>query len=64
MEPLLTEAEAAAKLGMKPEGLRGLRKDNRGPAFSRIGRLIRYFPDEVERWARSQGQATDKEVAA
>ena len=46
-EPL-TEAEAAARLGLKVATLRAWRHQGRGPAFVRLGRAIRYLSTDID----------------
>ena len=52
MKRLLTEKEVAEFFGMKPEGVRGWRKNGRGPAWGKIGRLVRYRQEDVEEYVR------------
>jgi hypothetical protein len=44
----LTEADAAARLGLKVATLRAWRHQRKGPAFVRLGRAIRYLPHDVD----------------
>jgi predicted DNA-binding transcriptional regulator AlpA len=46
-EPL-TEADAAARLGLKVAPLRAWRHQGRGPAFVRLGRAIRYLASDID----------------
>jgi hypothetical protein len=46
-EPI-TEAVAAARLGLKVATLRAWRHQKRGPAFVRLGRAIRYLPTDLD----------------
>ena len=48
-EPL-TEAVAAARLGLKVATLRAWRHQGRGPAFVRLGRAIRYLSSDVDQF--------------
>ncbi len=48
MVELLNEAEAASRLTMRPATLRVWRCEGRGPAFVKVGRLVRYEPAEIE----------------
>lgn len=48
-EPL-TEAVAAARLGLKVATLRAWRHQGRGPAFVRLGRAIRYLSGDVDQF--------------
>jgi hypothetical protein len=51
---LLDEHAAAARLTCKPVTLRRWRAAGIGPAFVRVGRLIRYDLRELERWIATQ----------
>ena len=44
----VTEAVAAARLGLKVATLRAWRHQQRGPAFVRLGRAIRYLPSDLD----------------
>ena len=46
----LTEADAAARLGLKVATLRAWRHQGRGPAYVRLGRAIRYLGDDIEQF--------------
>jgi hypothetical protein len=51
VEPeLLTEREASARYNVSIPWLRRARSLRSGPPFIRIGRLIRYRPQDVERY--------------
>lgn len=45
--PQLNEAQAAARLGVKPASLRQMRRRGRGPAFFKINRSVRYDPADI-----------------
>lgn len=49
---LLTTEEVAAILGVTPGYVKQLRYTNKGPAFIRLGRAIRYAPGDVTAYAR------------
>jgi len=49
---LLLPKEAAAFLKCKPETLRAWRKRGLGPAYTKIGRLVRYGFADLLNWAR------------
>ena len=52
--PWLTPKEAARHVGLHPDTLRRLRREGRGPRFSRVGRrLIRYSLDALNEWLTS-----------
>ena len=47
VEPL-TEADAARRLGLKVATLRAWRRQQRGPAYVRLGRAIRYLAGDID----------------
>lgn len=49
----LNETEVAKKLRVSLACLRRWRLENRGPAFVKIGQLVRYRPEELELWIQS-----------
>lgn len=54
-DPLLTEIEAAAKLGIKPETLQNWRSTKRYPlAYLKIGRSVRYRNSDLDRFLASR----------
>ncbi len=50
MPNLLTEEQVAKQLSVSVASLRRWRLLNRGPKFLKVGSLVRYRPDDVERW--------------
>lgn len=52
--PLLDERAAAARLNCKPVTLRRWRRVGEGPAFIKVGTLVRYSAAELERWIAAQ----------
>ena len=56
-EPL-TEADAAARLGLKVATLRAWRQQDRGPSFVRLGRAIRYLPVDIENFLQANRHRT------
>ena len=50
-EPL-TEADAAARLGLKVATLRAWRHQGKGPTFVRLGRAIRYLASDIDEFLR------------
>lgn len=50
---LLTTEEVAAVLGVSPGYVKQLRYTDKGPAFIRLGRAIRYAPGDVMAYARA-----------
>jgi len=51
-EPM-TERIAAARLGLTAATLRAWRHQGRGPAFVRLGRAVRYLPDDLNEYLRA-----------
>ena len=47
---VMTEPETAEHIGISLSGLRKWRNDGRGPAYVRLGRLIRYRRTDIEEW--------------
>lgn len=54
MERLLDERETACLLGMSVSWLRYCRCVGMGPAYVKIGRAVRYRPDDITAWLTSQ----------
>ncbi|RSN27500.1 excisionase [Amycolatopsis sp. WAC 01416] len=54
MDPLLTIDEVAGILRVPTETLRTWRKLGKGPAGIRVGKYVRYFPDDVSGWLDAQ----------
>lgn len=59
MEAAVRESEAARILGCTVACLRGWRRKKRGPAFIRVGRLVRYRPSELAEFMDSNRVAAD-----
>lgn len=57
MTPLLTAADMAAFLGVTEATLADWRYRHRGPAFVKVGRLVRYRPDDLDAWLDAQRTA-------
>lgn len=47
---LIAEPDAAAYMGYTVSALRAWRRFNRGPAYVRVGRSVRYLPSDIEAW--------------
>jgi len=54
VDRLLSTSEAARYLGVREQLLVTWRYENRGPAFHRLGRLVRYSTDELAAWVEEQ----------
>jgi predicted DNA-binding transcriptional regulator AlpA len=50
----LDEAAVAAILNLSPATLRTWRCLGRGPKFAKVGRSVRYRPDDVHGWVAKQ----------
>lgn len=46
-EPLITEGEAASMLRVSLTSLRRWRREGRGPVYRKLGRAVRYRPDDL-----------------
>lgn len=51
--PLLTEGDVSKRLNVSLAALRRWRVERRGPTYHKLGALVRYRPEEVDRWLRS-----------
>jgi predicted DNA-binding transcriptional regulator AlpA len=49
-EELISERETAALLFQRPTTLTAWRHENRGPAYLKIGRAVRYRRSDVNAW--------------
>ena len=60
VESLWTIDQVATYLKIPVQTLRTWRKNKTGPAAARIGKHLRYDPDQVRAWvARQAGEAAD-----
>jgi excisionase family DNA binding protein len=53
MANLMTEDEVSKRLNVSVASLRRWRLLNRGPAFLKVGSLVRYQPEELDAWLAS-----------
>ena len=61
-EPLLKPEEAGEYLGFTPGWLAKLRmKGSRGPKFIKLGRKIRYAPNDLHAWIAAGRSASTSE---
>ncbi len=51
---LLTEKESADLMRISPKTLQAWRTSGGGPAFTKVGRAVRYSRDTIESWLRSR----------
>lgn len=54
----LSEQQVAAILSVSVRTLQGWRYYKKGPAYLKIGRLVRYRPEDVARFAEQFGVVT------
>lgn len=65
MKKLLTTVEAAPLIGVEPKTAENWRCMGVGPKFIRVGRLVKYDPDDIEAWkAARRVSSTSQPVAA
>lgn len=62
--PKLNEAEAAERIGINASALRKMRQRDRGPAFFKIGRSVRYDPVDIAAYLARRRVAPANEVQA
>jgi predicted DNA-binding transcriptional regulator AlpA len=55
---LLTETDAGRLLGLAPATLRNMRTRGRGPAFIKVGGLVRYRHSDLFDWIESRVRRT------
>ena len=53
MVSLMTELEVSKRLNVSVASLRRWRLTKRGPAFLKVGALVRYSPQDLEAWLAS-----------
>jgi excisionase family DNA binding protein len=54
MDLLLTTETAAQLLGVAPQTLNDWRVDEVGPAYIKVGRLVKYRLSDLEAWLESR----------
>lgn len=57
--PLLTRPEAAARLAVPTGTLAAWASRGQGPPFIKLGRAVRYRPDDLDAWISSNTIAPD-----
>ena len=50
MSSLMTDDEVSKRLNVSVASLRRWRLQGRGPAFLKVGALVRYRPEDLETW--------------
>lgn len=61
---LLNEKELAQYLNLTVHALRRFRFEGRGPAYLKMGRLVRYRPEDVQAWLAAQPTGGQQKHAA
>ncbi|MBU1980423.1 MAG: helix-turn-helix domain-containing protein [Gammaproteobacteria bacterium] len=63
MKPqLIDTVKAAEYLDVKPNTLEGWRIQGKGPAYKKIGRLVRYTTDELNAYIDKQSRTSTSQV--
>ena len=62
--PLLTTMQTADRPGLSPRTLETLRLRGGGPIFIKMGRAVRYEPQEVEAWINARRASSTSECDA
>jgi predicted site-specific integrase-resolvase len=52
-DPLMTEVDAARLLQVSLASVRRWRREGRGPVFRKLGRAVRYRPDDLSDFVAS-----------
>jgi len=63
METLLTQEDAAQRLGISPRSLERHRVAGTGPRFCKLGRLVKYRKCDLEAWIEASVRSSTSEVA-
>jgi predicted DNA-binding transcriptional regulator AlpA len=53
-EPLISVAEAAKEIHIKPPTLDQWRKRNQGPAYVKVGKLVFYRASDIRAWLQTR----------
>lgn len=61
---LLTVREMAARLNVGVSTLNRMRVEGTGPPFVKLGRSVRYHPDDGDEWVASNIRRSTSEVSA
>jgi hypothetical protein len=64
IEPSMTEAQAAAALGLSPSKVQMMRRTGDGPVFYTVGIHVRYRPERLREWMQAREVATMAEACA
>jgi Helix-turn-helix domain len=55
--PLLETADVAVELGLSPRTLEGWRRRGEGPPYLKVGRLVKYRPEDIEAYKAARLRA-------
>ena len=58
----MTTQQAADKLGISKRTLEGMRLRGSGPAYVKVGRLVRYTDELLEQWLLSNQRVSTSEA--
>ena len=61
---LLETVHAADELGLSPRTLEGWRRRGEGPPYLKIGRRVKYRPEDIEAFKATRLQASSRPVQA
>ena len=64
MDSLLNQRQAAALLGLSVRTLERHRVAGTGPRFTRLGRLVRYRPQDLADWVESGLRFSTSEISS
>jgi excisionase family DNA binding protein len=60
---LMTTRQAAQYLKISPKTLEKMRLEGGGPRYFKIGRVVRYSPDELEKFLRQNSYSNTSEYS-
>lgn len=60
MSKWIREVKAAEHLGVTPMTMARMRASGTGPAHGKVGRFWVYKVEDLDQWAREQGQKPDE----
>jgi predicted site-specific integrase-resolvase len=61
---LLETVHAADQLGLSPRTLEGWRRRGEGPPYLKIGRRVKYRPEDIEAFKATRLQASSRPAQA
>ena len=63
-EPLLSDEQTAAVLGVAPKTLPAWRHYGKGPDYLKVGKIVRYTPSKIRAWLDKQLVEPARKTAA